>query len=160
MKRLFYVCVLLALTIPAVYAQHIPAYTADKLMARASNKDTTYIINFWATWCGPCVAELPQFTKLQEHYAKDKVKVILVSLDFPDAYPAKLTAYVAKKKLQPEVVWFSESNANEFIPKIDNSWTGSLPGTMIVNKRQDYKLFLEKPITAEEIRQIIARIKS
>ncbi len=148
------------MTIPAAHAPDIPAYTADKLMARAANKDTTYIINFWATWCGPCVAELPQFTKLQEHYAKEKVKVILVSLDFPDAYPAKLGAYVAKKKLRPEVVWFSETNANEFIPKIDDSWTGSLPGTMIVSKRNGYKLFLEKQITADEIRQIIARIKS
>ena len=159
MKRLFLFGALLLIIIAPVYAQQIPAYTASKLMARVSNKDTTYIINFWASWCGPCVAELPQFTELQNHYANEKVKVILVSLDFPDAYPDKLVAYVAKKKLEPEIVWFNETNANEFIPKIDNAWSGSLPGTMIVNKRTGYKLFMEKRITADEIEQIITQIK-
>src|SRR3954467_6159841 len=139
--------------------QRIPAYSADKLMARATNNDTTYIINFWATWCAPCVAELPQFTELQRHYKGQKVKVLLVSFDFPDSYPAKLTAYVSKKKLEPEVVWFNESNANEFIPKIDNAWSGALPGTMIISKRANYKLFLERPVTAEEITSIVAGIK-
>src|SRR6187549_1629114 len=110
MKKLLCVGALLTVVAFPLFAQTIPAYSADRLMARASNKDTTYIINFWASWCGPCVAELPQFTELQNHYAKEKVKVILVSLDFPDAYPDKLTAYVAKKKLKPEIVWFNETN--------------------------------------------------
>jgi thiol-disulfide isomerase/thioredoxin len=152
MKRLFCVSALLFLMVSPAQARKIPSYTADKLMARVSNKDTTYIINFWASWCGPCVAELPQFTELEKHYAKQKVKVILVSLDFPDSYPAKLEAYVAKKGLQPEIVWFNETNANEFIPKIDNAWSGSLPGTMIVQKRSGYK------VTAEEIKELIAGI--
>jgi thiol-disulfide isomerase/thioredoxin len=139
-------------------AQHIPAYSADKLMARMSNNDTTYIINFWATWCAPCVRELPEFTALQHRFASQKVKVLLVSFDFPDAYPAKLNAYVEKKKIEPEVVWFSETNANEFIPKIDNSWTGALPGTMIINKRANYKRFLERMVTADEIAGLVDRI--
>ncbi len=143
----------------AANAQSIPAYTADKLMARAKNKDTTYIINFWATWCAPCVAELPQFTALQKRYAGQKVKVLLVSFDFPDSYPAKLSAYVKKKKLEPEVVWFSESNANEFIPKIDNAWSGALPGTMIISARNNYKLFLERTVTAAEIADIVDKLK-
>jgi thiol-disulfide isomerase/thioredoxin len=159
MKGLFFFSALFLIITSSVYAQKIPAYSADKLMLRASNKDTTYIINFWASWCGPCVAELPQFAELKNYYAKEKVKVILVSFDFPDAYPAKLTAYVAKKKIAPEVVWFNETNANEFIPKIDNAWSGSLPGTLIVNKRTGYKLFMEKPVTADEIKEIIAQIK-
>ena len=159
MKKLLCLGALISVIAFPLYAQKIPAYTADKLMARVSNKDTTYIINFWASWCGPCVAELPQFTTLQTHYAKQKVKVILVSLDFPDSYPEKLVAYVAKKKIRPEVVWFNETNANDFIPKIDNAWSGSLPGTMIVNGRTDYKLFLERPVKADEIKEIVGQIK-
>jgi len=140
-------------------AQTIPSYSADRLMARVSGNDTTYIINFWASWCGPCVAELPQFSTLQHYYSNQKVKVILVSFDFPDSYPDKLNAYVKKKGLQPEVVWFNESNANEFIPKIDNNWSGALPGTLIINKRNHYKEFLERPVTAAEIEVMVASIK-
>lgn len=155
MNRLIILLAILFCLPAGMQAQGIPAYSADKLMARASNKDTTYIINFWATWCAPCVAELPQFTALQKRYEGQNVKVLLVSFDFPDAYPQKLQAYVAKKKLSPEVVWFSETNANEFIPKIDNSWSGTLPGTMIIAARSKYRLFLERPVTAEEIQVLI-----
>ncbi len=160
MKRMLFFLAWCGATLFDGYAQTIPAVTADQLMARAANKDTTYIINFWATWCGPCIAELPEFSELNEFYADQKVKVILVSLDFPDAYPDKLGAYIVKKALKPEVVWFRESNANLFIPKIDNRWTGSLPGTMIVQKRSDFKHFLERKITAAEIKDIIAGLKN
>jgi thiol-disulfide isomerase/thioredoxin len=138
----------------------IAATTADKLMARtAAGKDTTYIINFWATWCAPCVAELPQFTALQNHYKGRKVRVLLISMDFPDAYPAKLQAYVKRKALQPEVVWFSETNANEFIPKIDNAWSGALPGTLIVNSARGYKAFMEKSVTEAEVTRLVDGIQ-
>lgn len=138
----------------------IAATTAEKLMARtAAGKDTTYIINFWATWCAPCVAELPQFTALENRYKDKKVKVLLVSMDFPDAYPQKLEAYVQKKTLQPEVIWFSETNANEFIPKLDNSWSGALPGTLIINKRHAYQAFMEKSVTEAEVAKMVDGIR-
>lgn len=136
-------------------AQGIPRYTADMLMKRAAHKDSTYIINFWASWCGPCVKELPEFTKLQERYAGKPVKVLLVSFDFPDSYPDKLEAYVSRKKIVPEVVWFGETNATEFIPKIHSEWSGGLPGTMIVNSKATFKVFLEKMVTEEEIGTIV-----
>jgi len=159
MKRLLFLSALLTAIAAPLFAQKIPSYSADRLMARISNKDTTYIINFWASWCGPCVAELPEFTELQNHYAGQKVKVLLVSLDFPDSYPDKLTAYVAKKKIQPEVVWFNETNANEFIPKIDNAWSGALPATMLVSKRAGYRHFMERSVTAEEIEALVTQLK-
>ena len=159
MKRIFFSALFSIFLLNVSSAQNIPSYSADRLMARVNGSDTTYIINFWASWCGPCVAELPQFTTLQHFYANQKVKVILVSFDFPDSYPDKLTAYVKKKGLVPEVVWFNESNANEFIPKIDNHWSGALPGTLIINKRNHFKEFLERPVTAAEIEAMIASIK-
>lgn len=136
-------------------AQNIPAYTADMLMKRVSNKDTTYIVNFWATWCGPCVKELPQFDQLVKTYAGQPVKVILASFDFKDAYPEKLNTYVTRKKLLPEIVWWSETNANEFIPKIDNNWSGGLPATMVVNAAHNYHVFIERPVKSEEIEKLV-----
>ena len=143
------------LVINSAIAQ-IPAYTADKLVARIANKDTTYIINFWATWCGPCVKELPQFDKLQKAYAGKPVKVILASFDFKDAYPEKLTTYVERKKLLPQIVWWSETDANQFIPKIDNNWSGGLPATLVVNAKTHYHTFIERPVTSEEIMKMVA----
>jgi len=141
-----------------VKAQTIPAYTAKQLVDRISaHKDTTYIINFWATWCGPCVRELPQFDKLQQIYEGKPVKVIMASFDFKESYPDKLATYISRKNILPEVIWWSETNANEFIPKIDNNWSGALPATLVVNGTSKFHAFIERPATAEEIVKLVSK---
>ena len=75
----------------------------------------------------------------------------MVSLDFKEAYPKKLEGFIKKKKMKPEVVWLNETNANVFIPKIDNSWSGSIPATIIFNTAKDYKIFNEGEVTAQQI---------
>ena len=57
------------------------------------DNDTTYVVNFWATWCKPCVAELPYFEQLTETYKGQKVKVLLVSLDFSKQIESKLLTF-------------------------------------------------------------------
>lgn len=138
-------------------AQQIQAYKAHELMQRISKTDTFYIVNFWATWCGPCVKELPQFTNLAAQFAGRPVKIILMSLDFKDAYPKKVAAFVQKKKLQHEVVWLNETNANEFIPKIDNRWQGSIPATLLYYKKTEYTNFFEGTITAQQLQLLIEK---
>lgn len=158
MKSFLSVTVLALLLCYGAGAQRIASYDADALMARATGSDTTYIINFWATWCVPCVKELPEFNTLQQRFAGEKVKVLLVSFDFEDAYPKKLQAFIQKKKLLPEVAWFRETDANAFIPKIDDAWSGALPATLIMNKGADFKRLVERPVTADEISGIVAGI--
>lgn len=151
--------VLLLLTIGRVNGQTtvksaIAAYSADRLMKRVAGNDTLYIINFWATWCAPCVKELPVFDSLQLYYKGKPVKIMLVSLDFKESYPKKLAAYITKRHLLPEVVWFNETDANTFIPKIDNSWSGSIPATLIINKTQSFRQFIEGTVHFDEIKKI------
>lgn len=154
--RIFVLLAVLLLSLNSP-AQSIAIYKAEDLLARVSNKDTIYVVNFWATWCAPCVKELPEFDKTEQQFAGKPVKVLLVSLDFKEAYPKKLQQFITKKKLEPEVIWFNETNANEFIPKIDNSWSGSIPATWIVNSANDYKIFNEGTVTATQIGSIVDR---
>ena len=154
MLRLLMVCVFVAQSI-AGRAQSIPAYTADMLVQRISNPDTFYVVNFWATWCGPCVKELPEFDKLAEQYPGKPVKVLLVSLDFKNDYTKKLPRFIEKKKLQHEVIWFNETNANEFIPKLDPAWQGSIPATMMVWRKNEYQSFFEGSIKASQLQLLI-----
>src|SRR3954463_6116826 len=101
-------------------AQNIPAYSADDIIAHTSATDTVYIINFWATWCVPCVQELPEFNALYNRYSGKPVKILMVSLDFKEDYPGKLALFLERKKLKPAVAWLSDTDPNVFIPKIDN----------------------------------------
>lgn len=140
----------------AAAAQGIPSYKAEDLAKRIkSNNDTFYVVNFWATWCVPCVKELPEFTALQNHYKGKPVKVILVSLDFATAYPKKIQKFINKKKLDLEVVWLNETDANKFIPKIERSWQGSIPATLLKYPKNKYTKFFEGVITEKQLQVLI-----
>lgn len=110
--------------------------------------DKTYVVNFWATWCAPCVKELPYFEKLNKDYSDD-VEVILVSLDFPNKYETKLKPYIKKNNLQSKVVALNDVDSNTWIPKVDESWTGAIPATVIFNKNK--RIFYEKSFNFDEL---------
>lgn len=138
------------------YSQQITSYKAEDLMKRVEQGgDTLFIINFWATWCGPCIKELPEFDDLANHYKGKPVKILLVSLDFKNDYPAKIQKFVTKKKLQHEIAWLNETNANEFIPKIENEWQGSIPATLLIMPSKGYRRFYEGMIKSEQVTTLI-----
>lgn len=121
-----------------------------------TQSDSVFIINFWATWCAPCVAELPYFEKLTADLKGKKAKVILVSLDFKSQIQTKLLPFLKKKKLQSEVVVLIENNPNDWIPKVNEDWSGSIPATLIFdkNQRQFYEESFEK---YEDLKKILER---
>ena len=102
------------------------------LLEKQDNK--VYVVNFWATWCAPCVKELPYFEKINQEYKDKNVEVLLVSLDFPNQVDKKLIPFINKKKLQSKVVLLDDVNENVWINAIDESWSGALPATLIYSK--------------------------
>ena len=111
--------------------------------------DTTYIINFWATWCKPCIKELPAFEKINEQYSNQKVKVVLASLDFPDRIEKQVIPFMEKHNLQSEVVLLDDPDANSWIPKVSEKWSGAIPATIIYNQKE--RKFYERSFTYEEL---------
>ncbi len=102
----------------------------------------TYVVNFWATWCAPCVKELPYFEKINQKYKSKNVEVLLVSLDFPKQVENKLIPFINKKQLKSEVILLDDTNEDYWIQAIDSSWSGALPATLLYNK--DNRKFFEK----------------
>lgn len=119
----------------------------EKLLNQKNGK--IYVINFWATWCAPCVKELPYFEKINSKYKADNVEVILVSLDFPHVYDSKLKPFIKAKKIESKVVALDDADMNTWIPKVDETWSGSIPATIIY--RNDERKFFEKSFTFEEL---------
>lgn len=113
------------------------------------NDDTIYVINFWATWCAPCVKELPNFQEIHDTYSTKNVKVILVSLDFPDKLKSTLIPFVKNRNLSPQVILLDDPDENSWIPKIDESWSGAIPATLIYNKNK--RAFYEQSFTKENL---------
>ena len=96
--------------------------------------DTTYVINFWATWCKPCVKELPYFEELYANYGKDKVKVILVSMDFDKDIETRFIPFLEENQLESDVALLLDGKYNDWIGKVDDQWDGVIPVTLIYNK--------------------------
>lgn len=116
--------------------------------------DQVYIINFWATWCKPCVKELPYFEQIHDEYKNEEVKVILVSLDFPKQIESKLIPFLEKHQLKSNVVVLDDSNSNVWINAVDPSWTGAIPATVVY--KADKRQFFEKNfVSFEELNNII-----
>lgn len=137
-------------------AQRISIYKTDDLLKRIHNQsDTTYVVNFWATWCKPCVAELPDFEKLHLTKKDSLIKVLLVSMDFKEELEKKVLPFIQKNQYTSEIVLFDELNANDFINKIDSIWSGAIPATMITYKNKSYYFFIEKKVTFEFLEQKI-----
>ncbi len=115
--------------------------------------DTVYVINFWATWCAPCVKELPDFEKLNEQYKDRNFKMLLVSLDFRKMYETRLIPFIKDKNLQAEVILLHDPDANAWIDKIDPSWSGAIPATLIYTK--DFRNFHEGSYTFDQLNKIV-----
>ncbi len=139
-----------------VYIGDIPVYTKFSALEPLFHQktDTTYVINFWATWCKPCVEELPYFEELHKKYKDQKVRVILVSLDFPRQIESKVVPFVKKHKLQSEVVVLAEANGNNYIDKVDPDWSGAIPITVIYNAKER-KFIGEQLANYEELEGIV-----
>ena len=107
--------------------------------------DTTYIINFFATWCGPCMMEMPILNKFYDEHQNTNIQLIFVSLDNAGVLK-KLPSKMKKLGVQAPVYLLNESSDFSWLPYIDKRWQGSIPATMVVNSKKNIKAFFETPM--------------
>ena len=149
--KFFLVSAGLLLAAPS-FAQRVAVLKFPELQKRLTHpSDTTYVVNFWATWCGPCVQELPSFEQVRAAQTNKKVKFLLVSLDYASQLDKKVKPFVQKRGLQAEVVLLNEPDPNTWLQKVDPRWSGSIPFTLIVNNQARKRITFEQPLTAAEL---------
>lgn len=128
-----YLVIFFSLFASASFAQS-PAFVSYEQLEMELNKkdDTLRIVNFWATWCKPCVEELPDFEKISKEYKGKKVKVLLVSLDFKQKIETNLVPFIQKNNITSEVIVLDQSNSDVWINKVAKNWSGSIPATLFI----------------------------
>lgn len=115
--------------------------------------DTIYVVNFWATWCAPCIKEIPYFEQLGKKYRDKNVKVLMVSLDFPNQLETRLITFIEKEKMENEVVLLDDPRSNHWIPLVDKDWTGAIPATLIYGR--EFRSFYQQEFTFSELEEIV-----
>jgi thiol-disulfide isomerase/thioredoxin len=121
--------------------------------------DRILVINFWATWCAPCIKEIPYFEKLN---AEDKnAEVVLVSMDYDlDPNTDKVNRFVTRKKIKSRVLVLTENDPNSWIDKIDKRWSGALPATLVVNSKTGKRELTQGELGEGELEKLIAKVKN
>lgn len=117
-----------------------PIYTTYSEIASLLEQedDKTYVINFWATWCQPCVAELPYFEQLAAETTGQNVQIVMVSLDFQRDMRGKLKRFVENRPFTLPLIALADQDYNSWINLVDEDWQGGIPATVIYKngKRQ------------------------
>jgi thiol-disulfide isomerase/thioredoxin len=115
--------------------------------------DTIYLVNFWATWCAPCIKELPAIEATEEKYAGNKFKVLLVSLDFSKELTSRVEPFVKSRKITSDVFLLNDPDQNNWIDKVDKNWSGEIPFTLLYGRNFRESYF--HAFTTEELDSII-----
>lgn len=153
MKHLLILCVSVLVSFNS-QAQQVDVidFAGFQQILKEQPTDETVVYNFWATWCKPCVEEMPYFEQLQANYAAKGVKVVFVSLDFKSKLD-KVTEFVGKKDLKAEVVLLYEPDFNSWIDKVSTKWSGAIPATLVVHG--DKKKFHEGQFTYQQLEAFV-----
>lgn len=136
----------------------IPSVRVDELMKRVKHaSDTVFVVNFWATFCKPCIEEIPDLEVAVRESEGKPVKLLLVSVDQKSFFPKKLQQFVQERQFLSEVVWLNETNADYFCSAVDPLWSGAIPATLVIAPKKGAREFIEAPLTKQDMSCILAK---
>lgn len=134
------------------FSQQIKKVSMDDLVNIMDTSSVPLIVNFWASWCQPCIHEIPWFEKNIAQLESNKVKLLLVNLDFPQYYPNGITSFVREKGYRSQIVWLEDMEAISFRKKIDMHYNGTIPVSLFINNTKQYRQYFEQQLTEERFK--------
>lgn len=155
MKQLIFLLFLCISLLSPLKSQQITTMSFDELEPYLHRQsDSLFMIHFWATWCVPCVKEMPVIQKVANEHAHLKLSILLVSLDMPNQLETRLIPFIDKYQIKSNVVLLNDPDFNSWIDKVSTDWGGGIPATLFYS--QKHRNFYEQSFEYEELNQIIS----
>ncbi len=96
-----------------------------------NERDKLLLVNVWASWCGPCVQELPEFVTMNRMYRHRSFRLVTLSMDEPEKKDAPLKV-LREKHVAAENYIVTIKDRDKFADLLDKDWTGPLPHTLLI----------------------------
>ncbi|HLB31448.1 MAG TPA: redoxin family protein [Gammaproteobacteria bacterium] len=149
----------LTMSLPAAEAGEVAAVNADEIKSIISeNKGKVVVLNFWATWCPPCIKEFPDIIKLYDQYESKGLQVIAISMNEPDELE-DIAEFLGKHNPRFPV-YRAASTEEEFYSEFEEQWWGEMPMTMIYDKAGNVAMMHKKALSFEEFEQDVSSLLS
>ena len=156
MKTFCISAVMFLVVVQISQAQKIRKISKDELVKLLNDpSDKLHVVNFWATWCAPCVAELPGFQEVVNKTKNDKVDFLFVSLDFPSDGEQKLSVFMKKNHYTFNVALMTETDSNSWIDRVDPAWQGEIPSTLFFNRARKIHQFHSGTLEKDKLKKTI-----
>lgn len=160
MKKSIILIATFFLVMNVAFSQSIKKVKIADVLRIADTSSVPIVINFFATWCKPCVQELPWFEKTTPNYKGKGVKLLLVSLDYAEDYPKNIAAFAKKNNIASQIVWLDESDPNAFCPKVDKRWEGTIPVSLMINKATNFRAFFDHQLPEGQLKMALDKLIS
>jgi thiol-disulfide isomerase/thioredoxin len=149
------ISILFAISVLASKAQTIPSWKLADLQQYMKTAKGPLIINVWATYCQPCVQEIPYFQSTLKSSANVKVDLLLLSLDLGTFYPDKISSFAKAHNFYAPIAWLNETDADVFGPTLDSSWTGAMPCSIFINPATGYRKFYAGQLSPDQFKDAL-----
>lgn len=128
----------------------------ETLKSRLSQlKGQVAVVNFWATWCEPCVEEMPELIEFDRKYRTKSVRFLSVSADHPDDLEDRILPYMKKAEIHFPVLVVGGESPDDLVKAVDPKWQGSLPATFVYDRDGNrVKAWFEK-ITLSDLQRVL-----
>ncbi|MFZ9870704.1 MAG: TlpA disulfide reductase family protein [Candidatus Kapaibacteriota bacterium] len=118
--------------------------------------DTVFVLHFWATWCKTCDEDLPTLQQVQKTTFSRPVRVILISLDQPANHQTLVEPWLRRKGIRLPCVLLDTYADDSWTARVDSSWTGSIPATLITDAGATRRFFFDRPCSYAVLRSSIS----
>lgn len=150
--------IIILLKIATAQSVTLVSFNEAEAYWKQNHGDTLLVVNFWASWCKPCITELPCFEALNAEEFSRPIKVQLMNLDYSQDLKERVMPIIKKKNIQSQVWLMNEQNPNAWIDRVSPAWSGAIPATLFVKPDGSYALFQEKSYTCQELKSLVQQL--
>ncbi len=127
-----------------------------RINAASNDKGKLRLVNFWATWCGPCVTEFPDLMTINRMYRQRDFELVTVAAHYPDEKDEAL-AFLKKQQASNKNLLFGDTDKYKLMEAFEPGWDGALPFTMLIDQTGEVLYKSQGPFNPLELKRRIVK---